>query len=49
MITLNTVRDMGLSETDITPGWIPLVGFSGEVKYTKGGIVLPVYVGGVNL
>ena len=49
MILLNSVKEMGLNETDITPRRIPLVGFSGEVKYTKGDIVLPVYAGGINL
>ena len=49
MINLNTLKEMGLSEANCNTNRIPLVGFSGEVKYTLGDIVLPVYAGGINL
>nr|XP_043639325.1 uncharacterized protein LOC122610398 [Erigeron canadensis] len=39
---------MDISEEDINGKASPLIGFSGETKYTVGEIKLPVYVGGMN-
>ena len=48
LLTLDALKGMGLSEDDLTRNSTPLVGFSGEVKYTLGEVVLTMYAGGVN-
>nr|XP_043639286.1 uncharacterized protein LOC122610357 [Erigeron canadensis] len=48
IIKLETLRRMDISEEDINGKDSPLIGFSGETKYTVGEIKLPVYVGGMN-
>nr|XP_043619697.1 uncharacterized protein LOC122591496 [Erigeron canadensis] len=48
IIKLETLRRMDISEEDINGKASPLIGFSGETKYTVGEIKLSVYVGGMN-
>nr|XP_043633170.1 uncharacterized protein LOC122604345 [Erigeron canadensis] len=48
IIKLETLRRMDISKEDINGKASPLIGFSGETKYTVGEIKLPVYVGGMN-
>nr|XP_043619638.1 uncharacterized protein LOC122591434 [Erigeron canadensis] len=48
IIKLETLRRMDISEDNIISKAFPLIGFSGETKYTVGEIKLPVHVGGVN-
>nr|XP_043615750.1 uncharacterized protein LOC122587644 [Erigeron canadensis] len=48
IIKLETLRRMDISEDNIIGKISPLIGFSGETKYTVGEIKLPVYVEGLN-
>nr|XP_043639266.1 uncharacterized protein LOC122610337 [Erigeron canadensis] len=48
IIKMETLRRKDISEEDINGKASPLIGFSGETKYTVGEIRLPVYVGGMN-
>ena len=49
VLFLNTYREMGLKEEDITRRCISLVGFNDELRTTIGETILPVYAEGVNL
>lgn len=49
LIMLDTVRVMGLSESDIVKKSMVLVGFNGGAEHIVGEIVLPSYARGINL
>ena len=48
LLTLDALKEMGLTENDLIKKSTPLVGFSGEVKHTTGEIILTTYAGGIN-
>ncbi|XP_074310527.1 uncharacterized protein LOC141646555 [Silene latifolia] len=48
LIMLETLKGMGFTEKDLAKKAAPLVGFSGETKYSLGEIVIPTYAGAVN-